>query len=40
MPIKKDLKGNIKVGNYIIKPKTNLNDLIIRLKTGNQTLQL
>lgn len=30
----KRLKGNVKGGNFIIKPKTDLKDLIIRLKNG------
>ncbi len=31
---KKGLKGSVKEGNYIINPKTNLNDLITRFKNG------
>ena len=33
MPIKRDL-GSVKEGNYIINPKTNINDLITRFKNG------
>lgn len=31
---KKGLKGSVKKGNYIIYPKTNLNDLITKFKNG------
>ena len=31
---KKGLKGGVKEGNYIIKPKTNLNNLITKFKNG------
>lgn len=31
---KKGLKGSVKAGNYIINPKTNINDLITRFKNG------
>jgi UPF0755 protein len=31
---KKGLKGSVKAGNYIVNPKTNLNDLVTRFKNG------